>query len=159
MGSYLLDVNGRRHHLESRPDESLLWVLRDKLGLTGAKFGCGEGMCGACTVLVDDKAVRSCLVPVSSIASDARIETIEGITPAGGLSALQSAFKNHNAFGCGYCTPGQIMSATALLRANPAPDRNAIVATMNGNLCRCAVYPNIIEAIESAAGHSAPEGP
>lgn len=151
MATYVLSVNGHKHRFEARPDEPLLWVLRDELGLTGAKFGCGEGMCGACTVLIDDRAVRSCRVAVSGVARSARIETIEGLAPAGKLSQVQAAFVQHNALGCGYCTAGQIMSATALLRENPAPKRDAIVAAMNRNLCRCAAYPNIIAAIEAAA--------
>jgi isoquinoline 1-oxidoreductase alpha subunit len=147
-----LRVNGELHQVAAREDEPLLWVLRDQLGLTGAKFGCGEGLCGACTVLVDGQAVRACQVPVSALDAGVAIETVEGLGSPERLSRVQASFVEHNAFGCGFCTPGQIMSATALLRSNPKPDRSAILAAMEGNLCRCAAYPNIIAAIEAAAG-------
>jgi len=152
--SFVLNINGQRQELISRPDEPLLWVLRDKFRLTGAKFGCGKAKCGACTILVNDKARHSCRIRLSTLSADDRIETIEAMGTEAELSPLQAAFVTHNAFGCGYCTPGQIMSATALLRATPKPDRQAIDAAMNGNLCRCASYPNIIKAIESVVEES-----
>jgi aerobic-type carbon monoxide dehydrogenase small subunit (CoxS/CutS family) len=130
-------------------DEPLLWVLRDRLGLTGTKFGCGTGECGACTVLIDGEARRSCRIPVAYAAIGQRIITIEGIGSPGNLSNLQQAFIRHTAFCCGFCTPGMIMTATALLAKNPSPTREEIIEAMNHNLCRCGSYLNIIEAIES----------
>ena len=149
---FSLLVNGERHTVRSLPDEPLLWVLRDQLRLTGAKFGCGEGACGACSVLIDGRVRRTCRLQISSVFEDQEIVTIEGLGQPGNLSAVQKAFAEHTAFGCGYCTPGQIIAATALLRRNPGPTREQIVAAMNRNLCRCAAYPNILAAIESLAG-------
>ncbi len=149
--SYTLKVNGNHHEVTVEPDEPLLWVLRDQLRLTGAKFGCGEGRCGACTVMIDGVARNSCRVAIANV-GDQHVETIEGLGTKDRLSPLQKAFKEHTAFGCGYCTPGQIVSATALLRDEPNPGRNRIIKAMNGNLCRCAAYPNILAAIESVAG-------
>jgi len=146
-----LHVNGREHRVTTDPDRALLWVLRDTLGLTGTKFGCGEGSCGACSVLIDGEAFRACVVAVGDVASGQKIVTIEGLGTPGSLSPLQSAFLEHTAFGCGYCTPGMIVTATALLLRNPRPTREEIVVAMNDNLCRCAAYPNILDAIESAA--------
>ena len=144
-------VNGQRKRVSVEPDEPLLWVLRDELKLTGTKFGCGQGQCGACKVLIDGRPLWSCQVPVESVADGREIVTIEGIGQPGDLSPLQEAFAEHTAFGCGYCTPSMIVEATALLRENPRPTRAEIVAGMNGHLCRCAAYPNIIAAIESAS--------
>jgi len=121
------------------------------LKLTGTKFGCGEGACGACSVLIDGEVYRSCTVPVGEVGNREKIVTIEGLGRPGELSKLQSAFMEHTAFGCGYCTPGMIVTATALLDQNPSPSRDQIVSAMNDNLCRCASYPNIIEAIKDAA--------
>lgn len=149
--SLTIHVNGRDHRIAVDPDDALLWVLRDNLGLTGTKFGCGEGSCGACSVLIDGEAFRSCVVAVGDVAGGQKIVTIEGLGTPGRLSPLQSAFLEHTAFGCGYCTPGMIINATALLLKNPRPTREEIVAAMNDNLCRCAAYPNILDAIESAA--------
>ena len=149
---FMLQVNGESRRVRVYPDEPLLWVLRDRLRLTGTKYGCGEGICGACSVLIDGKPLRSCRVPVSQVADGEQIETIESLGQPGNLSALQEAFKQHSAFGCGFCTPGQIVNATALLRDNPDPTRDQIVYAMDGNLCRCAAYPNILAAIESVAG-------
>ena len=146
-----LSVNGAPHELEIEPDEPLLWVLRDELRLTGTKFGCGEGDCGACSVLIDGEAVRSCQVTAVSVAKGEQIVTIEGLGQPGNLSAVQRAFLEHTAFGCGFCTPGMIVNATALLAANPDPDQQEIVSAMDENLCRCAAYPNILAAIESLA--------
>lgn len=150
-------VNGATHVVTVDADEPLLWVLRDHLKLTGTKFGCGEGECGACTVLINGEAYRSCVVTVGDINPDDEIVTIEGLGRPGDLSSLQRAFIEHTAFGCGYCTPGMIVTADAFLRANPNPTRDEIISAMDDNLCRCASYPAIVEAIESAAG-SDPEG-
>ena len=145
-----LHVNGSARPLEADPARSLLSVLRDDLGLTGAKYGCGEGRCGACTVLVDGRPVRSCSTGVESVA-EKKISTIEGLTAGDKLHAIQEAFLGVGALQCGYCTPGMIMSAFALLSANPQPSREEIVQGMNGNICRCGTYPRIIAAIERAA--------
>ena len=146
-----LFVNGETHRLEAEPDAPLLWVLRDRLRLTGTKFGCGEGDCGACSVLVNGEAWRSCQVAATDLSPTDKIVTIEGLGQPGDLSPVQQAFVDHTAFGCGFCTPGMIVNATALLRSTPRPDRAEIVAAMDQNLCRCAAYPNILAAIESLA--------
>ena len=146
-----LDVNGSAHTVTVDPEQPLLWVLRDTLRLTGTKFGCGEGACGACSVLIDGAIYRSCTIAVGAVADGEKIVTIEGLGRPGELSKLQSAFMEHTAFGCGYCTPGMIVTATALLNENLSPSRDEIVSAMNDNLCRCASYPNIIEAIKDAA--------
>ncbi len=151
MQRFSLRVNGERHEVEALADEPLLWVLRDHLRLTGTKFGCGEGICGACSVLVDGEPIRSCQFTVADVADGSAIETIEGLGQPGSLSPVQRAFVEHSAFGCGYCTPGMIVNATALLRDNPHPDRDQIVSAMDDNLCRCSAYPNILAAIESLA--------
>ena len=150
--SFTLRVNGKPTSVSVEPDEPLLWVLRDELELTGTKFGCGEGDCGACTVLVDGETVRSCVTATDEVAAGEEILTIEGIGQPGNLSPVQTAFANHTAFGCGYCTPGMIIEATALLASNPDASRAEIVRAMNDHLCRCAAYPNIIAAIESLTG-------
>ena len=150
--NYNLDVNGQRHQVEAEPDEPLLWVLRDFIGLTGTKFGCGEGECGACSVLIDGDEYPSCQVTVADVAAGEAIVTIEGLGQPGSLSPVQKAFMDYTAFGCGYCTPGMIIAATALLRSNPDPTRDQIIAAMDHHLCRCATYPNILVAIESLAG-------
>jgi len=152
---YTLHVNGSTRRVSARPDEPLLWVLRDQLRLTGAKFGCGEGMCGACSVLINGRSQRTCRLAVSAVADGREIVTIEGLGRPGRLSRVQAAFAEHNAFGCGYCTPGQIVAATALLNRNPAPTREQIVTAMNGHLCRCAAYPNILEAVASLSERTA----
>ena len=146
-----LRVNGELHRLQVESDEPLLWVLRDELRLTGTKFGCGEGDCGACSVLIDGEVWRSCQVAAASLSGGEVIVKIEGLGTPGDLSPVQRAFLEHSAFGCGYCTPGMIVTATALLEKNPRPDRPTIVSAMNDNLCRCAAYPNIMAAIESLA--------
>ncbi len=146
-----LRVNGRRRRVSAEPDEPLLWVLRDELRLTGTKFGCGLGQCGCCKVLVDGRPLWSCQIPVASVANGREIVTIEGLGQPGNLSPVQAAFAEHTAFGCGFCTPSMIVEATALLRDNPTPSRDQIVKAMNGHLCRCAAYPNIIAAIRSVA--------
>jgi aerobic-type carbon monoxide dehydrogenase small subunit (CoxS/CutS family) len=153
MATITLLINGNERKVEAAPDESLLSILRNRLGLTGTKYGCGEGQCGACTVLVDGRAVRSCRRPVSSVAGS-KILTIEGLGQNGNLHPLQQAFLEEEAFQCGYCTPGMIMSAHALLNTNPHPTDEEIVQQMNGNICRCGTYPRIMAAIHrtSAVG-------
>lgn len=145
-----LEVNGHRHSLDVDPSRSLLGVLRDELALTGAKYGCGEGQCGACTVLLGEHAVHSCLTPVSA-AVGTSITTVEGLERDGRLHPVQEAFLHENALQCGYCTTGMIMTAVALLRATPRPSRTDVVSAMQGNLCRCGTYSRIVAAIERAA--------
>jgi aerobic-type carbon monoxide dehydrogenase small subunit (CoxS/CutS family) len=129
---------------------TLLQALREELGLTGTKYGCGEGLCGACTVLIDGKAIRSCRTPTRLVAGK-KVVTIEGLAENGRLHALQQAFIDEDAMQCGYCSPGMIMNAAALLRENLHPDRNEIVEKMNGNICRCNNYNRIIAAIQKVA--------
>ena len=143
-------LNGKPTTLETDAERTLLWVLRDDLGLTGTKFGCGEGLCGACTVVVDGEAVRSCSVPFSSV-DGKEVVTIEGLAGGAALHPLQQAFVEHGGFQCGYCTPGMIMNAYALLRANPKASREAIVTGMEDNLCRCGAHQRILAAIEDVA--------
>ncbi len=143
-------LNGKPTTLETDGERTLLWVLRGDLGLTGTKYGCGEGLCGACTVVVNGEAVRSCSVPVSSV-EGADVVTIEGLAEKGKLHPLQQAFIAHGALQCGYCTPGMLMNAYALLRANPRPSQEAIVKGMADNLCRCGAHRRIIAAIEEVA--------
>jgi nicotinate dehydrogenase subunit A len=145
-----LHVNGSDRPTDADPARSLLSVLRDDLGLTGAKYGCGEGRCGACTVLVDGRAVRSCNMRVEAAAGK-KLRTVEGLAEGEKLHALQVAFLAADAMQCGYCTPGMIMSALALLSENPEPTRDDIVRGMNGNVCRCGTYARIITAVEKAA--------
>ena len=125
-------------------------MLRNRLHLTGTRYGCGEGQCGACTVLLDGRATRSCLTPVGA-AANSKIVTIEGLEHDGKLSAVQQAFLDEGAFQCGYCTSGMILSATALLRAGRTPSESEIATAMNGNVCRCGTYPRILAAIQRAA--------
>ena len=148
--SHILTVNGIQHTVDVDADTPLLWVLRDVLGLTGTKFGCGLALCGACTVHVDGVARRSCITPVSSVA-ESSIQTIEALdrTPAGRL--LQQAWLDVEVVQCGYCQSGQLMSASALLAANPAPNDADIDAVMSGNICRCGTYGRIRSAIHQAA--------
>ena len=150
MGDFVLNVNGVRHHVTAPAEESLLSVLRYRLNLTGTKYGCGEGQCGACTVLVDGQATRSCLLTVDAV-KGSKIITIEGLEKNGKLSPLQQAFLDEGAMQCGYCTPGMIMNATALLNATRHPTEAQIISAMNGNVCRCGTYPRIVEAIRRAA--------
>jgi len=147
---FSLLVNGAEHRINVPPDESLLSVLRNRLDLTGTKYGCGEGQCGACTVLVEGKPVRSCRMSVSSAAGQ-KITTIEGLERDGRLHPLQEAFLRAEAFQCGYCTSGMIMSSLALLEAHPHPSDAQIVRYMDGNICRCGTYSRIIAAIQDAA--------
>jgi isoquinoline 1-oxidoreductase subunit alpha len=148
-----LQINDQNFTVVAEADLPLLWVLRDLLGMTGTKFGCGMALCGACTVLVDGQAQRSCVLPAAQAAGK-KITTIEGIgtTPAG--AALQGAWQKINVPQCGYCQAGQIMSAAALLQAKPDPSDADIDAAMSGNICRCGTYPRIRAAIKQAANHS-----
>ena len=152
----VLTINGAKTRVSAPGEESLLSVLRNRLNMTGAKYGCGEGQCGACTVLLDGNAVRSCSTPVSN-AVGAKITTIEGLEQNGQLTPVQQAFLEEGAFQCGYCTSGMIMQATALLHDLPAPTEKQIVARMNGNICRCGTYPRIVAAVQMAS-HSMAKG-
>lgn len=143
-------VNGVEHLVDVTPDQKLLYVLRDYVGLTGTKYGCGEGQCGACTVLIDGKATRSCLTPVA-LAAGKQITTIEGLEQSGQLHPVQEAFLKAEAFQCGYCTSGAILSAVALLNNSPHPTDQQILASLEGNVCRCGTYPHILEAVRAAA--------
>ncbi len=157
MGELALNVNGKPYKVNASAEESLLSVLRNHLNLTGTKYGCGEGQCGACTVLMDGAATRSCSIPAGA-AAGAKITTIEGLEQDGRLSAVQQAFLDEGAFQCGYCTSGMIMSVTALLRDNHAPKEEEILGAMNGNVCRCGTYPRILEAIKRASSKMAAGG-
>jgi len=143
-------LNGAPKTIDTDGDRTLLWVLRGDFGLTGAKYGCGEGLCGSCTVVVDGQAVRSCSVPVSSV-DGAEVLTIEGLARNGELHPLQRAFVDHGGLQCGYCTPGMIMNAYALLHVDPKASREAIVKGMEDNLCRCGAHRRILAAIEDVA--------
>ena len=145
-----LRVNGSPRDVEVAPTETLLSVLRDRLDLTGTKYGCGEGQCGACTVLVDGQPVKSCQVR-ASVVQNKSIETIESLEKDGRLHPVQQAFVAHEAMQCGYCTPGMIMAAVGFLAANPHPTDEAIAKAMEKNVCRCGTYPRIIAAIKDAA--------
>ena len=143
-------LNGRATSLDTDDSRKLLWVLRTDLGLTGAKFGCGVGICGACTVLVDGKAVRSCITQLSAV-RNRDVTTIEGLAHNETLDPLQQSFLDHGGFQCGYCTSGMILAASALLRENPAPGRQTIAARLEHNLCRCGAHPRILDAVEAVA--------
>ena len=146
----VLNENGVSREVTVDADVALLTVLRDYLNLTGSKYGCGEGACGACTVLINGNATRSCITPVGN-ATNKDITTIEGLEKNGILHAVQEAFLKTDAFQCSYCASGMIMSAVALLEKNPQPGEEAIVKAMNGNICRCGTYPFILKAIQLAA--------
>ncbi|HWB33050.1 MAG TPA: (2Fe-2S)-binding protein [Acidobacteriaceae bacterium] len=150
MSVRTLNINGAAMHVDASDDETLLSVLRYRLALTGTRFGCGEGECGACTVLLDGKSVRSCQTAVSEVGA-AKITTVEGLEHDGRLSPVQQAFLDEGAFQCGYCTSGMIMRATALLATTPNPTEKDIVSRMNGNLCRCGTYPRIVAAVQRAS--------
>lgn len=150
MSTIHLAINGKPYAVDVDPRTSLLTVLREHLDLTGSKYGCGEGQCGACTVLIDGKAQRSCITRVGSV-SDKKITTIEGLTSGDRLHPVQQAFLDVGAMQCAYCTSGMIMSAVALLEKNPNPQPNEIVDFMDGNVCRCGTYPRIVSAIQKAA--------
>jgi aerobic-type carbon monoxide dehydrogenase small subunit (CoxS/CutS family) len=157
MDELLLNINGAALSVRALGDETLLSVLRTQLHLTGTKYGCGEGQCGACTVLIDGIATRSCLTRAASI-KGAKIITIEGLESHGSLSPVQQAFLDEESFQCGYCTPGMILSATSLLREHPRPTDQQIVDAMDGNICRCGTYPRIVAAIRRAAHLSKKRG-
>ena len=149
-----LNVNGTLRAVDVDPARTLLSVLREELELPGTKYGCGEGQCGACTVLLDERAVRSCMTPVSR-ATRARITTIEGVERDGALHPLQQAFIDEGALQCGYCTPGMIMSGMALLSATPSPSQTEIARALEGNVCRCGTHPRVIAAVQRASGSRA----
>jgi aerobic-type carbon monoxide dehydrogenase small subunit (CoxS/CutS family) len=161
MTELTLVVNGEKHRLETKAERSLLEVLREDLGLTGTKYGCGEAQCGACTVLRDGKPVRSCILPVSEVAGRAAITTIEGLEQKDGhLHPVQEAFLAEDAMQCGYCISGMIMSGmimsgVGLLKRNPRPTEDDILRAMQGNVCRCGSYPRIVAAIKRAASVAA----
>jgi aerobic-type carbon monoxide dehydrogenase small subunit (CoxS/CutS family) len=144
------ELNGKPEQLSLETDMILLWVLRTNFGLTGTKYGCGLGFCGACTVIIDGSPVRSCGVPASDV-NGKKVLTIEGLARNGSLHPLQKAFVEHDALQCGFCTPGMIMNAYGLLLRNPEPSRQDIIREMEENLCRCGSYGRIIKAIQTAA--------
>jgi aerobic-type carbon monoxide dehydrogenase small subunit (CoxS/CutS family) len=146
-----LQINQHPYTIDADPQTSLLTVLREHLDLTGSKYGCGEGQCGACTVLIDGKAQRSCITKVGTVAQK-QITTIEGLASGDRLHPVQEAFLEEGAMQCAYCTSGMIMSAVALLKKNPAPKESEIIEFMDGNVCRCGTYPRIVSAIQKAAG-------
>ncbi len=143
-------LNGKSVNLRVEGERPLLWVLRTDLGLTGAKYGCGEGVCGACTVIINDEATASCQISAKEVAGS-DIRTIEGLAQNGQLHPIQEAFAAHDALQCGFCTPGMILKAYGLLSSNPAPTRQEIIDGMEDNLCRCGAHVRIIAAIQSAA--------
>jgi aerobic carbon-monoxide dehydrogenase small subunit len=144
------ELNGKKVEVQLDKSKTLLWVLRAHFNLTGTKFGCGEGFCGACTVLMDGEAVRSCSTTMGDVAGT-KIVTIEGLSKNGELHPLQKAFVDHDALQCGYCTPGMIMNAYGLLLQKPDPTKDDIISGMEDNLCRCGTYNRIIEAIQTAS--------
>ena len=150
MPELTLLVNGSEHRVQADPGEMLLYVLRDKVGLTGTKYGCGEGECGACTVLIDGEPVKSCRRPAAAAAGK-KITTIEGLAEGGRLHPVQQAFLDQEAMQCAYCTPGMIMAAVGLLGRSPHPSEAEIVRGMSGNICRCGTYPRIVAAVQQAA--------
>jgi nicotinate dehydrogenase subunit A len=150
MATIRLAINQKSYSVDVDPQTSLLTVLRENLDLTGSKYGCGEGQCGACTVLIDGKAQRSCVTRVGSVGQK-QVTTIEGLAAGDQLHALQRAFLDVGALQCGYCTSGMIMSAVALLKKNPSPSESQIIDFMDGNICRCGTYPRIVSAIQKAA--------
>lgn len=145
-----LEINGKKYPVDAHSGESLLSVLRDHLDLTGSKYGCGEGSCGACTVLINGRAVRSCTVQAGS-AIGKQITTIEGLEKNGALHRVQQAFLKVDVFQCAYCASGMVMAAVSLLEKNPKPSRQQIIQGMQGNICRCGTYPRIVKAIEEAS--------
>lgn len=150
MPKIRFSLNGKPVEVDTDGDRRLLWVLRTDFGLTGPKYGCGIGQCGACTVLVDGRAQRSCLLGLQDVAGK-RVTTIEGLAPAGKLHPVQQAFVDHGAIQCGYCTPGMVLTAVDLLRRIPNPTEAQIRQGMEGNLCRCSAYNRIVQAIQAAA--------
>jgi len=150
MATFSFRVNGRVYEVEGKPGDSLLSVLRYELDLTGSKFGCGEGHCGACTVLLDRQAVRSCVTSLNAVRGK-NITTIEGLAAGGRLHPVQEAFLEVEAFQCGYCTPGMVMATVGLLRTTPDPSDADIAKVLDRNVCRCGTYPRIVQAIRLAA--------
>ena len=150
MATIHLAINGKPYTVDTDPQTSLLTVLRENLDLTGSKYGCGEGQCGACTVIIDGKAQRSCITRVSTV-SGKQITTIEGLATGEHLHPVQQASLDVGAMQCAYCTSGMIMSAVALLQKNPSPQESEIIDFMDGNVCRCGTYPRIVSAIQKAA--------
>jgi aerobic-type carbon monoxide dehydrogenase small subunit (CoxS/CutS family) len=148
--TFSLRVNGKGYDVRAEPDAVLLWVLREQLDLTGTKYGCGEGQCGACTVLIDGRAHRSCMTPIATTAGKA-IVTIEGLATEERLHPVQQAFLDEGAMQCAYCTPGMIMSAVSLLSNKPNPSEAEIVQGLQGNICRCGTHPRIVAAIRKAS--------
>jgi aerobic-type carbon monoxide dehydrogenase small subunit (CoxS/CutS family) len=145
-----LQLNGKKTEANIDPTQTLIWALRDHFGLTGAKYGCGSGFCGSCTVLIDDEPVRSCQVAVGDVIGK-NVVTIEGLATNDKLHPVQKAFVEHDALQCGFCTPGMIMSATSLLRKNPNPTADEIKAGLEDNLCRCGAHGRIVEAVFTAS--------
>jgi aerobic-type carbon monoxide dehydrogenase small subunit (CoxS/CutS family) len=152
-----LNINGVTRNVSTDPDRPLLEVLREDLALTGTKYGCGEGQCRSCTVLLDGRPVQACLTPVSRAAGRA-VTTIEGLASGGELHPVQRAFLDEAAMQCGYCTPGMILATVALLGRNPEPNDHQIIDALNGNICRCCGYPRIIAAVRKAASAAVPGG-
>jgi aerobic-type carbon monoxide dehydrogenase small subunit (CoxS/CutS family) len=150
MPLFVLRVNGREHREEGDAGDSLLSVLRADLGLTGSKFGCGEGYCGACTVLLDGETARSCVTRLGAVANRA-ITTIEGVGESGRLHPVQQALIDHEAFQCGYCTPGMVMAVIGMLKTTPNPTEADIARVLDRNVCRCGTFPRIVKAIKSLA--------
>ena len=151
MATFSFRVNGRAHEVEGEPGDSLLSVLRYELDLTGSKFGCGEGHCGACTILLDRQAVRSCVTALNA-ARGKNITTIEGLAAGERLHPVQEAFLEVEAFQCGYCTPGMVMATVGLLRSNPDPSEADIAKVLDRNVCRCGTYPRVVEAVLNTKG-------
>ena len=156
--NYALRINGQSRTVEAEPDSTLLMVLREQLDLTGTKYGCGEGQCGACTVLIDGRAQRSCLTRISTLAGKS-IVTIEGLASEAKLHPVQQAFLDEGAMQCAYCTSGMIMSAVSLLNSKPHPSDADVLQAMQGNVCRCGTYPRIVAAIQRARATSEPVRP
>jgi aerobic-type carbon monoxide dehydrogenase small subunit (CoxS/CutS family) len=148
--SIQIEVNGKRYPVQYDPETPLLYVLRDELGLTGSKYGCGEGQCGACTVLIGGASRRSCQIPVNAVVGK-RVTTIEGLEQDGRLHPVQQAFLDAGAFQCAYCTTGMIMSSVGLLQSNANPSSTEIVQFLQGNICRCGTHPRIVDAVRQAA--------
>ena len=144
------ELNKKPVELSANPDDSLLWAIRSSLNLTGTKFGCGQGQCGTCTVLINNKAARSCMLTVDFVQGK-KVTTIEGLSYNGELHPVQKAFMKHDALQCGFCTPGMILTACSLLHENPEPSSQEIIDGMEENLCRCGTYGRVIEAIQTAA--------
>ena len=147
-----INVNGHERHSDSDPETSLLDVLRNDFHLTGAKYGCGEGNCGACSVLIEGEAVRSCITPSGSTVGR-EVITVEGLAGKDGLTPLQQAFVDHSAFQCGYCTPGFVISATALLKRNSDPTVDQIKSALGSHICRCGAYARIVKAVQQTSGN------